>query len=182
MLLATTQRRLSSTRPTSELPLIWTANCRQCPVVVGWRLSWISSHDAPVGCPSPCSVLFSNRSAAFASKKDYRAALLDAEKAIQLKPDWAKGYGRKGAALFGSGDYAAAKLAYEEGLKVDPSAKMNIDGAAAADEQIRKQMERQRSGQDSQMNQVGETCRLLHACPPHTKLPLLSLLLLPPVG
>lgn len=99
-------------------------------------------------------VLFSNRSAAFASKKDYGAALLDAEKAISIKPDWAKGYGRKGAALFGSGDYVAAKLAYEEGLKVDPSTKMNIDGAAAADEQIKKQMDRQRSGQDNQMNQL----------------------------
>ena len=35
-------------------------------------------------------VLFSNRSAAFASLKKYRQALSDAEKTISLKPDWAK--------------------------------------------------------------------------------------------
>jgi stress-induced-phosphoprotein 1 len=36
------------------------------------------------------AILFSNRSAAYASLKDYRNALKDAEKTIELKPDWAK--------------------------------------------------------------------------------------------
>ena len=35
-------------------------------------------------------VLFSNRSAAFASLKKYREALNDAEKTVSLKADWAK--------------------------------------------------------------------------------------------
>jgi stress-induced-phosphoprotein 1 len=35
-------------------------------------------------------VLYSNRSAAFASLKQYGPALDDAEKTIQLKPDWSK--------------------------------------------------------------------------------------------
>lgn len=45
----------------------------------------------------------------------------DAEKTTQMKPDWAKGWGRKGAALHGKGDLAGASEAYEAGLKVDPN-------------------------------------------------------------
>jgi tetratricopeptide (TPR) repeat protein len=35
-------------------------------------------------------VLYSNRSAAYASLKKYKEALEDAEKCIDIKPDWAK--------------------------------------------------------------------------------------------
>lgn len=35
-------------------------------------------------------VLYSNRSAAYCSLKNYQQALDDAEKAIKVKPDWAK--------------------------------------------------------------------------------------------
>jgi stress-induced-phosphoprotein 1 len=65
-------------------------------------------------------VLFSNRSAAFASLKDFTNALKDAEKTVELSPTWAKGYSRLGAALHGSGDLEGALQAYERGLKVDP--------------------------------------------------------------
>ncbi|GAP85278.1 putative stress-induced-phosphoprotein 1 [Rosellinia necatrix] len=66
-------------------------------------------------------VLYSNRSAAHASKKDWTNALTDAEKTTQIKPDWPRGWGRKGAALHGSGDLVGAVDAYEEGLKLDPN-------------------------------------------------------------
>ncbi|KAI1187003.1 hypothetical protein F5B17DRAFT_340406 [Nemania serpens] len=66
-------------------------------------------------------VLYSNRSAAYASKKDWTNALKDAEKTTQIKPDWPRGWGRKGAALHGSGDLLSAFDAYEEGLKLDPN-------------------------------------------------------------
>ncbi|KAI0546512.1 hypothetical protein F4679DRAFT_557678 [Xylaria curta] len=66
-------------------------------------------------------VLYSNRSAAYASKKDWTKALGDAEKTTQVKPDWPRGWGRKGAALHGSGDLLGAVDAYEEGLKLDPN-------------------------------------------------------------
>jgi stress-induced-phosphoprotein 1 len=35
-------------------------------------------------------IVNSNRSAAYASKKDYELALKDAEKTVEIKPDWAK--------------------------------------------------------------------------------------------
>ena len=49
-------------------------------------------------------VLYSNRSGAYASKKEFDKALEDATKTTDIKPDWAKGWGRKGAALHGTGD------------------------------------------------------------------------------
>jgi stress-induced-phosphoprotein 1 len=66
-------------------------------------------------------VLYSNRSGAYASLKDYQAALEDANKTTEIKPDWAKGWGRKGAAQHGLGDLVGAKDAFEEALKLDPS-------------------------------------------------------------
>lgn len=65
--------------------------------------------------------ILTNRSAAFTSLKQYKEAVQDAEKTISLKGDWAKGYGRKGAALHGLGDLEEAAKAYEEGLKIDPA-------------------------------------------------------------
>jgi stress-induced-phosphoprotein 1 len=49
-------------------------------------------------------VLYSNRSGAYASLKDWEKALADATKTTEIKPDWAKGWGRKGTALHGEGD------------------------------------------------------------------------------
>ena len=44
-------------------------------------------------------VLYSNRSAAYAKLAKYENALKDAERAVEIKPDWAKGYSRKLSAL-----------------------------------------------------------------------------------
>ncbi|KAL9132199.1 MAG: hypothetical protein Q9217_000003 [Psora testacea] len=66
-------------------------------------------------------VLYSNRSGAYASKKEFERALEDANRTTEIKPDWAKGWGRKGAALHGTGDLIGAKDAFEEALKLDPA-------------------------------------------------------------
>lgn len=66
-------------------------------------------------------VLYSNRSGAYASLKDFDKALEDASRTTEIKPDWAKGWGRKGAALHGQGDLVGSNDAYEEALKLDPS-------------------------------------------------------------
>ncbi len=54
-------------------------------------------------------MLYSNRSGAYASLKDFNHALEDANKVTEIKPDWAKGWGRKGAALHGTGDLGKFK-------------------------------------------------------------------------
>ncbi|KFY25987.1 hypothetical protein V493_04326 [Pseudogymnoascus sp. VKM F-4281 (FW-2241)] len=81
-------------------------------------------------------IFFSNRSAAYASKKDYEHALEDANKVTEIKPDWAKGWGRKGAAMHGLGDLLGAHDAYEEGLKLDPSNAQNKSGLASVNKAI----------------------------------------------
>jgi stress-induced-phosphoprotein 1 len=81
-------------------------------------------------------ILYSNRSAAYASKKDYENALKDAEEVTKIKPDWAKGWGRKGAAMHGLGDLVGAHDAYEEGLKLDPNNAQNKSGLESVNRAI----------------------------------------------
>lgn len=64
-------------------------------------------------------VYYSNRSAAHASKGSFIDALHDAEKCNQMEPAFARGFGRKGAALYGLGRYSDAIVAYTRGLKED---------------------------------------------------------------
>ncbi|CAG8537095.1 10334_t:CDS:10 [Funneliformis caledonium] len=66
-------------------------------------------------------VLYSNRSASYASLKKYDKALEDANKTVELKKDWAKGYSRKGAALHGLGKLEEARETYQEGLRYEPN-------------------------------------------------------------
>ena len=68
-------------------------------------------------------MLYSNRSGAHAAQGTdaaYKKALLDANKAIELRPAWGKGYSRRGTAYEGLRNWVAARGAYEEGLKVEP--------------------------------------------------------------
>ncbi|KAG4972997.1 hypothetical protein AAZX31_11G030300 [Glycine max] len=77
-------------------------------------------------------VLYSNRSAAYASLQNYTDALADAKKTVELKPDWSKGYSRLGAAHLGLSQYGDAVSAYEKGLKIDPNNEPLKSGLADA--------------------------------------------------
>lgn len=57
----------------------------------------------------------------------------DASKCIELKPDWAKGYSRLGAAKYGLKDIKGACAAYRQGLKLDPSSQQMKEALAEAD-------------------------------------------------
>ena len=77
-------------------------------------------------------VYYSNRSAAYLSKNDAVNALDDATACIGLKPDFAKGYSRKGAALHALKRFNDSIAAYEEGLELFPTDKGLLNGMDAA--------------------------------------------------
>lgn len=81
----------------------------------------ISCYTEAIQLDASNHVLFSNRSAAYAKSGDYDKALQDAEQTVKLKPDWAKGYSRKGASLHYLGRFEDAIKAYQEGLKLEPN-------------------------------------------------------------
>ncbi|KAL6548366.1 hypothetical protein OROGR_008787 [Orobanche gracilis] len=64
--------------------------------------------------------LYSNRAAAFLHLVKLNKALSDADKTISLKPDWEKGYFRKGCALEGMERYEDAVAAFQVALKYNP--------------------------------------------------------------
>ena len=59
-------------------------------------------------------ILYSNRSGVYCAMFNYAKALQDAQKAVALKPDWAKAYSRVGAANHGLNNLEAAKEAYQK--------------------------------------------------------------------
>jgi stress-induced-phosphoprotein 1 len=78
-------------------------------------------------------VLYSNRSAAYASLNKFSDALSDAQKTVELKPDWGKGYSRLGAAQMGLHSYTDAVSAYKKGLEIDPNNDALKSGLADAE-------------------------------------------------
>jgi len=65
------------------------------------------------------ATFFSNRCAAYLNLNNYGDALKDAEKCIKLKPDWSKGYYRKGCVLVEQKKYEEAALSLREALRYD---------------------------------------------------------------
>jgi|TARA_B110000208_G_scaffold181809_1_gene232930 stress-induced-phosphoprotein 1 len=72
----------------------------------------VAAADPASDCASR-HVLLSNRAAARLALGDFAAALRDAEACVACKPQWAKGFGRKGAALFGLREFSRASIAYQ---------------------------------------------------------------------
>ena len=93
-------------------------------------------------------VHYSNRSAAYIKLGKFDLALEDGERAILVRPDWAKGYFRKGCALQALRRPAEAVQAYQHGLAVDPSnaglktaLKSAVDAQREATEEYQEQSE-----------------------------------------
>ena len=84
-------------------------------------------------------ILYSNRSAMFYNLNKFDNAILDAEMAIQLRPQYAKAYLRKGNALEAQYKYKEAFDAYELGLKQDPEHSQLIEAKKHVIELIEKQ-------------------------------------------
>eukprot|EP01017_Pseudomicrothorax_dubius_P012205 TRINITY_DN1485_c0_g1_i5.p1 TRINITY_DN1485_c0_g1~~TRINITY_DN1485_c0_g1_i5.p1 ORF type:complete len:597 (-),score=229.01 TRINITY_DN1485_c0_g1_i5:177-1967(-) len=88
-------------------------------------------------------VFYSNRSGCFASLKQYDKAYDDAKKCVELKPDWGKGYARKGLAEFYLDKLDDAISTYEAGLKLDPANAQLKEGLERAKEEKENREEAQ---------------------------------------
>ncbi|KAL8064157.1 hypothetical protein ABFS82_01G072400 [Erythranthe guttata] len=78
-------------------------------------------------------VLYSNRSAAYAGLNKFSEAISDAQKTVELRPVWSKGYSRLAAAHMGRHNYDDAVSSYKRGLLIDPSNEALISGLADAE-------------------------------------------------
>jgi len=67
--------------------------------------------------------LYSNRAASYSALNMHTEALADADKCIQLKPQWVKGHFRRGIALVKLGRFDEAVDSFQISLKVDPDNK-----------------------------------------------------------
>jgi stress-induced-phosphoprotein 1 len=66
-------------------------------------------------------ISWSNRAAAYTKLMAYSDALKDCEECLKLKPDFVKGYIRKGFTYFAMKEYQKALDTYEKGLLLDPN-------------------------------------------------------------
>ena len=64
--------------------------------------------------------LYSNRSASYFNQGKSSSALQDADKCIEIKSDWDKGYQRRAMALQQRGHFDDSIAAYEKGLQYNP--------------------------------------------------------------
>lgn len=65
--------------------------------------------------------LYSNRSAAYMKVQQYSAALIDSNKCVEIDCNWAKGYIRRGDALYALKKYTECYNAYNSALRITPS-------------------------------------------------------------
>ena len=72
--------------------------------------------------------IYSNRCATLIKLMDIVAGLKDADKCIELDPNFVKAYARKGTCHHLMKEYHKAMKAFEDGLKLDPTNKECIEG------------------------------------------------------
>jgi len=89
-------------------------------------------------------VYLSNRAAAYSSSSQHQKAVEDAEKAIELKPDFSKAYSRLGLARYALGDAKASMEAYKKGLDVEGDKKSDAmsKGYETAKRRVEEELER----------------------------------------
>jgi len=73
-------------------------------------------------------VLFSNRAACYTKLREYQLGIKDCDECLRLKPDFVKGYIRKGILYYSIKDYQKALEVYDHGLKLDEHNKELEDG------------------------------------------------------
>ena len=83
-------------------------------------------------------VYYSNRAASYTAINKFNEAIKDAQKCIELKPTWSKGYSRLGAVYFLQKKYDDAVKSYTKALELEPASKEITDNLTKAQEQKTK--------------------------------------------
>ncbi|BDA45884.1 probable metal chaperone YciC [Coccomyxa sp. Obi] len=96
-------------------------------------------------CSPDHAALHSNRSAAYEHLSRYEDALSDADLAVQLAPDWHKGYLRQSLALIGSRNFTAAREAVATGLQHAPDSSDLLEVQSTLDSLAQSQQRRVQS-------------------------------------
>ncbi|XP_013413348.1 heat shock protein STI1 [Lingula anatina] len=87
--------------------------------------------------------LYSNRSMAFLKIQQYYHALQDAYETIRLKPDWPKGYFRKGEVEFHTEHYETAYMSYKRAYSLDSEDKTLKEAIEKTSKELVKKMKAQ---------------------------------------
>ena len=72
-------------------------------------------------------------------------ALADADRCIELRPDWDKGYFRKGSALEAVSDFQGALDVYQEGVRRSPDNREMSMKAARIESQVKQARAKQKA-------------------------------------
>lgn len=72
--------------------------------------------------------ILSNRCATYIKLTEFAYALKDAEKCLEINPEFVKAYARKGTCHHMMKEYHKAMKAFEDGLKIEPQNKDCLEG------------------------------------------------------
>ncbi|KAL6451221.1 LOW QUALITY PROTEIN: STI1 Heat shock protein STI1 [Candida maltosa Xu316] len=100
--------------------------------------------------PEPNHVLYSNRSASYASLKNFTQAYEDAEQTVKISPSWAKGYNRLATAQYGN--YEDAENSYKKCLELDPNNAMAKEGLQTVENAIIRRNQKEDLGLGAMLN------------------------------
>eukprot|EP00746_Dinoflagellata_sp_MGD_P031410 gnl/MRDRNA2_/MRDRNA2_174654_c0_seq1.p1 gnl/MRDRNA2_/MRDRNA2_174654_c0~~gnl/MRDRNA2_/MRDRNA2_174654_c0_seq1.p1 ORF type:complete len:750 (+),score=145.63 gnl/MRDRNA2_/MRDRNA2_174654_c0_seq1:62-2311(+) len=89
------------------------------------------------------ATLHSNLSAAYAKRSNHQKALQEADNAIRLRPEWAKGHSRKALSLLNLGRDSEAQSSYIKAVKFDPVNDGYLAGLRQATEKLSKSLNAQ---------------------------------------
>lgn len=106
-------------------------------------------------------LIYGNRSASYYKLSQFEKALEDAEKAVELKASWSKGWQRKAAALQAMNRKEEAMQAYESGYEADPTNTVLMKEMS----QLKVQMESEKAAREQQekalADQLGQVVQFL---------------------
>lgn len=86
--------------------------------------------------------LYSNRAASWQGLSNYAKAAADADMCIKVRPDWLKGYFRKGVAMQSLNNLDEAQKAFKEALRVEPNNEEVMEKLQSVNAQLKERNEK----------------------------------------